>query len=217
MIQTGYLQTSRKNAQAEAHTKTTIRKDIDGSGFELCPPGGHKHMEQDTHKMSTIAAGGKISANLTHTGLDGPCDLGDHMEIQATKATKVSRACCPWDKFCSGCADFGSKCRKCLGGFYMKNKSSGVCTSCLDTPWKNATGHRCEQIATQSCNDDIWQGLSSNRACCVCGGGHRSAHPWRYWVGPQAVGVDNIDIHPMPRTANWLVFLTNMMGTLIVL
>ena len=55
----------------------------------------------------------------------------------------------------------------------------------------------------QSCNDDIWQGLSSNRACCVCGGGHRSAHPWRYWVGPQAVGgTTEIDVHPMPRTAN---------------
>ena len=124
------------------------------------------------------------------SGLDGPYKLGDHMVVKDSSGQQV---CCPWAKVCAGCAVVESKCQKCVGVYPMKH---GVCTSCLDTPWKNAEGQRCEQMPTQSCNDATWQGLSSNRACCMCGGGHRSTHPWRYWVGPLAVGVKTLTFTP---------------------
>lgn len=44
-------------------------------------------------------------------------------------------------------------------------------------------------------------GLSSNEACCKCGGGQRTATPFTYFVDGLVVGEESVVGHPVPRTA----------------
>lgn len=44
-------------------------------------------------------------------------------------------------------------------------------------------------------------GLSSNEACCKCGGGQRTATPFTYFVDGLVVGEETVVGHPVPRTA----------------
>ena len=44
-------------------------------------------------------------------------------------------------------------------------------------------------------------GLSSNEACCKCGGGQRAATPFTYFVEGLVVGQATVVGHPVPRTA----------------
>ena len=91
-------------------------------------------------------------------------------------------SCCPAGKlWCAGCGNASdSECLHCLGGFIKTGGgSSSRCEACMDTPeWSNKDGKNCAQI--DECNDEEFNFLSSNLACCHCGGGALFKE-WRGW------------------------------------
>ena len=109
-------------------------------------------------------------------------------------------SCCPSDSLsCGGCASYASgKCDACLGGYELKY---GVCLACIGTAgWTNELGETCDAINITGCNDRPVNGQSSNQACCLCKGGHKSPTPFAY---PDARFVVGAAVHlaPVPRTA----------------
>ncbi|CAK9083111.1 unnamed protein product [Durusdinium trenchii] len=73
----------------------------------------------------------------------------------------------------------------------------------MDFSWENKEGQNCYSLVeSDSCDDEKFKGFSSNEACCHCGGGHRTATPFTYFVGATVVGATEIVGHPVPRTAS---------------
>ncbi|CAE7446098.1 Mns1 [Symbiodinium microadriaticum] len=114
--------------------------------------------------------------------------------------THTETTCCPTDSMeCGGCAVYkDGKCETCRGGFIRQNASCVACLSALD--WVNENGVSCDAIAGAGCNDRPVKGISSNQACCNCGGGHKSPTPFQYEEKRFAVG-SPIELKPIPRTA----------------
>ena len=90
-------------------------------------------------------------------------------------------SCCSMlDEHCSGCADHdfaSARCSTCTGGFSSarKTKKEASCQACMDYPsWVDKDGNNCFAVKS-TCSDELYQGVSSNMACCECGGGHREA------------------------------------------
>ena len=127
----------------------------------------------------------------------------------------------------SGCAAFvGNSCLSCAGGYTSTQATGGIstCVACVDTPgWTTVSGANCFDSGT-SCNDTLVDGLSSDEACCKCGGGQKAAclmhlqcgvKPQRlpllprsqeatqfaYYVAPVVLGSTTIVGYPVPRTA----------------
>ena len=67
------------------------------------------------------------------------------------------------------------------------------------TGWTDASGKTCAQAI---CGDTVFKGLSSKQACCQCGGGHRAATPFTYYVAPTVLYATSITGFPVPRTAS---------------
>ena len=119
-----------------------------------------------------------------------------HFEVNTS-----STSCCPIDSLsCGGCAIYASgKCEKCLGGYDLKD---GKCVACIGSSgWTNELGQTCDAIHAAGCNDKPVNGQSSNQACCICNGGHKSPTPFTYPDTRFALGAA-VDLKPMPRTAN---------------
>ena len=99
-----------------------------------------------------------------------------------------------------------STCETCAGGFTAVSTSGtkdGFCEACMDFSWENKEGQNCYSLVeSDSCDDEKFKGCSSNEACCHCGGGHRTATPFTYFVGATVVGATEIVGHPVPRTAS---------------
>ena len=109
-------------------------------------------------------------------------------------------SCCPSDSLsCGGCASYASgKCEACLGGYELKD---GVCLACIGTAgWTNELGETCDAISITGCNDRPVNGQSSNQACCLCKGGHKSPTPFIYPDTRFVVGAP-VHLSPLPRTA----------------
>ena len=85
-------------------------------------------------------------------------------------------------------------CDACAGGFVATN---GACEACMDFKWESIEGLNC---FSATCSDEKVRGFSSNEACCKCGGGHRLATEFSYFVGAAVVGSPSIVGHPVPRT-----------------
>ena len=51
---------------------------------------------------------------------------------------------------------------------------------------------------TDGCSDALYDVLSSSQACCKCGGGHRAATPFTYYVAPVALHSFEVDGFPVP-------------------
>ncbi|CAK9063504.1 Uncharacterized protein SCF082_LOCUS32878 [Durusdinium trenchii] len=106
-------------------------------------------------------------------------------------------ACCGHESLtCSGCMKLGTNgaCDACAGGFVATN---GACEACMDFKWESIEGLNC---FSATCSDEKVRGFSSNEACCKCGGGHRLATEFSYFVGAAVVGSPSIVGHPVPRT-----------------
>eukprot|EP00933_Yihiella_yeosuensis_P021070 TRINITY_DN16769_c0_g1_i1.p1 TRINITY_DN16769_c0_g1~~TRINITY_DN16769_c0_g1_i1.p1 ORF type:complete len:2816 (-),score=557.46 TRINITY_DN16769_c0_g1_i1:303-8750(-) len=135
-----------------------------------------------------------------------------HVTLRSFTTRGFKDTCCPLgSKVCAGCAEYGTgagvgladlmggKCAKCAGGFIER---SGACKACADTAgWTNKDGKTCYQLSVLECSHAKYRGVSSNEACCKCGGGALSATPFGYPDSRFIVGED-LSIHPMPRTAN---------------
>ena len=102
-------------------------------------------------------------------------------------------ACCEQDGLhCGGCEDvaenagFPGSCRTCAGGFVQLE--DGRCQACMDmVSWESADGVSCFDL-DDSCTDEKVNGISASEACCKCGGGHRAATAFGYYVGAVVIG-----------------------------
>ena len=80
-------------------------------------------------------------------------------------------------------------------------RTGDICEACIDMPgWQLGT----DTCYSASCADEKVKGFSSNEACCKCGGGHRAATPFTYFVGGIVLGADASTVvgYPIPRTAS---------------
>eukprot|EP00913_Durusdinium_trenchii_P027821 g26087.t1 len=114
----------------------------------------------------------------------------------------TATSCCPSDNvLCAGCAKFESgSCVKCEGGFF-KNPTDHICVACTDSMgWVTEEGLTCDALVGDGCNDRPVNGISSNPACCKCNGGTKAPTPFHYADKRFAIG-DDINLHPIPRTA----------------
>ncbi|CAE7240590.1 unnamed protein product [Symbiodinium natans] len=130
------------------------------------------------------------------------CSGGEGTPIWPSSAGG-GKVCCPATaSWCSGCAEAteqGDGCAACLGGYVLQE---GTCQPCMDLPhWSDASGANCFAVPRSQCSDARFRGLSSNKACCKCGGGLRSAAPFRYFVLPLVSG-GGVKGHPLPRTGS---------------
>eukprot|EP00438_Fugacium_kawagutii_P012908 Skav224012 [mRNA] locus=scaffold2932:106014:109599:+ [translate_table: standard] len=177
---------------ARVHHLRQRREARDESNFELCRNfvSGTKRDKQG--KQSNVSALSQTSSKAVNT-------CTQSVPIFEPGDGTYSIECCNYENvYCAGCIKLGnSSCDTCAGGFVDTN---GVCEACMDFAWKNKEGFRCYEIST--CDDVKFKGLSSNEACCHCGGGHRAATPFTYFVNATAVGASSIEGFPVPRTAS---------------
>ena len=128
--------------------------------------------------------------------------------------------CCPKTdsgipRHCSGCASLSTdraSCAKAKGGYIKDGNTQIACTDLSN--WMNKDGKACAskleangQPAAEYAPCDDWtvQGISANKACCVCSsttsrGGSVTATPFEYFVKPMAIG-SPVTGFPIPRTA----------------
>jgi len=114
----------------------------------------------------------------------------------------IKETCCPVGAtYCGGCARAGdSGCEQCMGGYTLLD---GHCVQCVDTPgWTDIDGQTCYDLQENGCEDKPYRGLSSNQACCKCGGGHRAATAFMYVVQPLVLFAQEVYGQPVPRTAS---------------
>ena len=106
-------------------------------------------------------------SSLDCAGLGFECPSLDH-----------AQSCCRSLIVLPGCAAInGNACLSCAGGYTSTLATGGIstCGACVDTPgWTTAAGANCYESAT-SCDSTLVDGLSSNEACCKCGGGQKAA------------------------------------------
>lgn len=113
----------------------------------------------------------------------------------------MTTQCCPiGSRSCAGCEELASDgtCASCVGGYQL---SAGHCTACIDSAgWVNDKGDACHKA---SCDDKKHHGLSSNMACCKCGGGLPVATPFIFPVVSLVLGDTTVPAEhfPVPRTA----------------
>ena len=74
-----------------------------------------------------------------------------------------------------GCAQLGSSsCSQCAPDF-VEVDGEGRCEACVDTPgWTSLDAKICIESVR---SDTMYYGLSSNQACCRCGGGQGPPRP----------------------------------------
>jgi len=112
-----------------------------------------------------------------------------------------SQKCCAQDSVgCAGCdVEAGGGCSTCSAGYRLM--PDGSCATCVDSAgWLNELGRSCYQLSSSSCSDELVHGITSNQACCQCGGGTTTGTAFTYEIGRFAVGQD-ISMAPKPRTA----------------
>ncbi|CAK9022469.1 unnamed protein product [Durusdinium trenchii] len=140
---------------------------------------------------------------MNEAGTESSCN--ESSQVPVFEPAVGSTACCNFDGLhCAGCMDLsddGSTCVTCAGGF-IQNSTVGACQACMDFTWENKEGQNCYEISAESCGGEKFKGFSSNEACCHCGGGHRAATPFTYYVGPTVLGASEIVGHPVPRTGS---------------
>ncbi|CAJ1361638.1 unnamed protein product, partial [Effrenium voratum] len=160
--------------------------------FQGCAAGKRKFQSfKEAKAKASDSAADKSTSELSCAGTV----LRDY-SAQGT----YQETCCPEGSFaCAGCAKLsGSSCSQCGGGFLMR---SSACTSCASVAgWVSRQGLTCAQLGTNDCDDVKVKGLSSNEACCKCGGGHVTATPFSYEVKHWALG-STVSLAPSPRTA----------------
>ena len=153
----------------------------------------------------TFAEAGEDSRSNDTSGMN-VAQCAENIQTPLFMPTETSpfyqTGCCDVEKtFCAGCAQLdleGKTCETCSGG-YTYNSTLGICVACMDQPkWTDKDGGNCYDA---TCSADPFQGFSANEACCKCGGGHRAATPFTYFVGPMALGDHTVVGHPVPRTA----------------
>jgi len=121
----------------------------------------------------------------------------------------VTETCCPEaNPQCAGCAMWNANtqsCVACAGGFVPRvqgSNSEKSCVACLDSAgWLGSDGRNCQQLSPGDCSEQKFHGLSSNDACCKCGGGVVSPTPFLYETTEFVVG-ETVSMLPKPRTAS---------------
>mmetsp|Transcript_36162 Transcript_36162/g.78222 ORF Transcript_36162/g.78222 Transcript_36162/m.78222 type:complete len:3042 (-) Transcript_36162:155-9280(-) len=160
--------------------------------FELCAA--------DTNSLKTAQEHRDPAAAVTAAGKQATCNTSQIVLKDETESG-IIESCCPKDKiFCSGCAKADDdECLKCLGGFIKRN---GICTACADSPgWLDGEKAPCSEAT--KCTNEVFRGLSSNQACCKCGGGVLSPTPFDYLPEAVVFGQEEVQAMPVPRTANY--------------
>ena len=175
-------------------------------GFELCQSfKGHRLWTPSQPNSSLLTAGTTRATTHTCTAAEVP--------ITSCGDSGCDTTCCPAaELWCAGCGN-GSQhgCDQCSGGFINVGGSSDSrdtrCEACMDTPaWINKDGKTCVQLEKAECTDEDFHFLSSNMACCQCGGGHRQATSFAYFTPTLVLGQDASVTgplgRPIPRTAS---------------
>jgi len=152
-------------------------------------------------KQLHLALSAKTNKSQDEIVQAGSCDVGMIPLLNFSMAsTQPQVNCCKaTEQFCSGCASASiNGCGTCAGGF-LKKKDSTVCTACMDLAgWLSKDAKTCKQIS--NCSNEKFHGVSSNDACCKCGGGVDTVTPFEYEDRVFVIGED-INLMPMPRTA----------------
>jgi len=113
----------------------------------------------------------------------------------------VTTSCClASSRHCAGCVELKSDktCKTCLGGYELQD--DGTCLMCANIAnWLNDDKQSCVDA---TCSNTRTRGVSSNMACCSCGGGHSKATTFLYPVANLIVGGGMPPVWaPIPRTA----------------
>ena len=149
-----------RNVPAQSTNTGTPLENTRLADFELCQAQAHRMAmgQEATHADTSLHEGSFV------------CGIGEVVLFSPTESPPYFQTeCCPAGKdFCAGCARLnGGKtaCEECTGGFM---KLSGKCLACMDLPgWVNKADQSCTAAA---CSTEKFQGLSSEAACCKCGG-----------------------------------------------
>ncbi|CAE7705396.1 unnamed protein product [Symbiodinium sp. KB8] len=166
---------------------------------------GHQDMFENCGRpkstvQSTVKRGNRSSSKWSS------CPASEYPMFMVGTSTQPGQVfcCSPGTLNCGGCAAFvGNSCLSCAGGYTSTQATGGIstCVACVDTPgWTTVSGANCFDSGT-SCNDTLVDGLSSDEACCKCGGGQKEATQFAYYVAPVVLGSTTIVGYPVPRTA----------------
>eukprot|EP00928_Gymnodinium_smaydae_P042994 TRINITY_DN288_c1_g1_i4.p1 TRINITY_DN288_c1_g1~~TRINITY_DN288_c1_g1_i4.p1 ORF type:complete len:2624 (-),score=354.57 TRINITY_DN288_c1_g1_i4:129-7931(-) len=160
--------------------------------FEGCKADGGA-LSSQSHMSAFVATNSSL--------LDAAGDCGaDEFVLEEEGIDSVSFSCCPAGSLsCGGCAKHADgKCAKCVGGYHLDQER---CVTCADSlGWVDKDGKACPDTA---CSSVKHHGLSSNEACCKCGGGQRAATAFSYRAVSVELGAKQIPntAGPIPRTA----------------
>jgi len=210
------LQEQRKEMTELVAQRDEMKRFLQARGEPQPPPGASSHGGRPPQRQQELfenCASRPHGESLAQSGKEN-ASSGDASSSSLSCPSSTSNptfpifelssgqyGCCPETAlYCGGCADIGAdECNQCAGSH---TDTSGSCEACVDTPgWATTDGHNCASSETDGCSDALYDGLSSSQACCKCGGGHRAATPFTYYVAPVALHSFEVDGFPVPRTA----------------
>jgi len=189
-----------QEAVEPSSTKRVMKGKSTHGYFEACHARKPRQgaVQQETRVSTQLSAS---TATRIKSALTTPPCTGSTLPLWSfTTAETPFSTCCPQEeRTCAGCEMYdaaSSRCTKCRGGF---TEIGGFCTACVDIAgWQDGMGATCRSA---SCTTVTNKGVSSNQACCRCGGGHQSATPFAYDHTQVAIGT-SVEVLPLPRTAS---------------